>query len=749
MRFSLGDCLSAGFEFLIKKILLNFAGVFLWIGASLLNVAVKVGILNFSAWAPNTLYPLWVIVRQIISLFVVFAGLYLGFMYIIGREDTFGKYIGWLTLFALFVNFSYPLTRSVIDISNVISLNIYSSVVGTAPLDTNDIVGGNGAGSLIMSKIAISSLDNQAGSNDDGTQGGVQGVPGSLLAVAYTFYAAYILFLAAGMMIFRTAVLVFLTIASPILFVDSVIPLLGEQAGKLRKMYMEQLFVAPVFMIMFALTMKFLEVFRGGDFNTVLKSAGSASIQSFFTVFLMLIMLHIMLKVTKSVGGSMTEFAMKGMKAIGGTTLGLAAGGTALLGRRAIGGLAAKASESGWIKNNQDSFIGRRAYDLSNAAATSSFDFRNSKLMNSNLVAGGLKNAGLNLGKGSQTGFNQNEQAKVADRKARFGRIEQVYKEDGYGPDGKFHKAGEINEEGKVAANRFAATGGGAIFDRKAIIKGVKEVQEKQNTAEEEAAKKVAQEKPQNYIQADKTNKDAVLKSLQSQLDEATKTDPNREGATSRGLVEAIKNIQNTKNKEYDSIQKQVTSALEKIQNMDEKKAAIFKADLSDEVRAGVEAGGMAPRVITPGSRMAQSRALFGYPEPVRTQTEISNPTVTTNGSMPITQSETPYAPVTASGPNTTITNQTGAPVTPNEFPAYQRKATVNTPRDMTPEEIGSMKQTLDVHQESFAQSKRGKKLDEDDGGEEPPTLVPKNPKITPPPSPRSEAKEPEEEIHV
>jgi hypothetical protein len=130
-------CLNQAVTWLIKNTLLEIAGFFTWLTANMFNFAIKLGILGFAKWAPDSLYPIWTIVRQILSLIIVFIGLYLGLMYIIGKDQLFAKFFPWVILFALFVNFSYTLTRTAIDVSNVISLKIYASVVGPgAQLET-------------------------------------------------------------------------------------------------------------------------------------------------------------------------------------------------------------------------------------------------------------------------------------------------------------------------------------------------------------------------------------------------------------------------------------------------------------------------------------------------------------------------------------------------------------------------------------------------------------------------------------
>ena len=53
----------------------------------------------------------------------------------------------------------------------------------------------------------------------------------------------------------------FIIVASPLLFVDAVIPKLGEQAQRLRKIFFEQLTVSVVFMIMLYLSIAMTKVF--------------------------------------------------------------------------------------------------------------------------------------------------------------------------------------------------------------------------------------------------------------------------------------------------------------------------------------------------------------------------------------------------------------------------------------------------------------------------------------------------------
>ncbi len=462
------DCLDVGFTWFVKNILLQIAGFLLWVTANMFSYAIQIGVLNFSTWAPDSLYPIWLIVRQIVSLIIVFIGLYLGFMYILGRDEKFQKYIPWVIMFALFVNFSYPLTRTVIDISNVVSLNIYASTVGgnalQAGLSSND-----SAGAIIMSRLGLQGLIGSATGAENSTSvsmlNSLNSTPAALLAVCFVLYAAYIFLLVTGIFLMRTFVLVLLTVASPILLVDSVLPFLGERAKMLRKIFFEQLIVAPIFMVMLALTLKFLQIFSStgplsatGAVGGLAGSGGDITIKTFFNLIMMLVMLHVMIKVTKSTAGDVGNFASNAMGKVGGFGLGLAAGGTGLLARQGFGAIATKARDSKWVQNNQDSFLGRRAYNLSNSVANSTFDIRNTA------VAGKMTGLGMGMGMGAKMGYEGEAKKKTEEIAARAARIKTKYERDVI-KDGKvIARKGDIDKEGIEVKERFQQNQGGAVF---------------------------------------------------------------------------------------------------------------------------------------------------------------------------------------------------------------------------------------------------------------------------------------------
>jgi hypothetical protein len=279
--------------------------------------------------------------------------------------------------------------------------------------------------------------------------------------------------MATAILVTRTAVLVFVIIGSPLLFVDSVVPALGEQAKKLRGIFVDQLTVGPVFTILLAITLKFLDSLRqSGPLSSISTGINAASnatagrqdtVQIFFGLLLMIVALHLMLKITKSVAGKAGAMATDFMGKVGGmasgVAVGAATGGVGLLGRATVGSLAAKARDSKWMTNNQDSFLGRRAYNLSNSLASSSFDARNSSVAKAGFNKLGLSRG---MGSGQKGGYDADVTNKMNDRRARLGRI-QVTNDDG-----------TINKEGAAAKQRFYEKNkdlGGGKFGKEMVDK--------------------------------------------------------------------------------------------------------------------------------------------------------------------------------------------------------------------------------------------------------------------------------------
>lgn len=706
LNFKLSSCIDDLVTFIIKNTLLQLAGFLVWLTANMLNFAIQISILDFSKWAPSSLYPIWIIIRQIVSLVVVFAGLYLGFMYIIGREDTFGKYVGWLVIFAIFVNFSYPVTRALTDVSNIISLNVYASAVGNAPIEGS---GTATAGGLIMDRLGLNGLVASATASKTSFIGSIDSTPGALLAVAFVLYAAYVFFMATAIIATRTAVLVFLIVASPLLLVDSVIPKLGEVAMKMRKMFFEQLVVAPLFMIMLALTLKFMEVFQSPAVNgqpagplagTISSSAiaSSNSIQTFFGILMMLIMLHIMLKVTKSMAGEAGNYATNMMGKVGGFGLGLAAGGTGLLARGTVGQMALGARDSKWMDGMKDSKIGRGLYGLSNSLAQSTFDTRNIGMVSAGMKSAGLTGGfGMSMQQGSKKGFE-------TERKEREDKVLQF---------------GSNIRDDKTRASYFGKANNGFVYSKVDDAKlrlAQSETQQKKDAQLATLMSTTDPEKRKNLIDQALASKDNAMADKLRAGDSYLGVDNTKPDAA-KEKAELLKKMGLTDEKAKDLINKQDPFAdLQKahdatIKNMDlklgtmlrntdeEKKAYDVARTEIGKVKAAHEeqVKGLREATLSAYNGSGASPTTEGAPDQNSTQSAQSVSTPHPGGS-----DMSQVGPKTPSGPGGSNTAQYEAPE--YNIPTYQRNRTSNEGRELSETELNQIKGAF---ASSFAENMR------------------------------------------
>ncbi len=401
--FNLIDCADSLVTKFIQSTLIKYAQILLYFAAMTLNESIRFAIFDANGSVSHViteLYPVWQLIRQLVDYCVLFATLYLGAMYIMNIEagkQFIEKHVPWLILFALFVNFSYPATKAMKDVSNIISLKIYASTVGGEVL--NDRFG---AGNIIMSSLGLPSL---VGTVTD--SGGTLGSSGadilknttstipSLLVFVMIMFIAFIFIIIAFLMIMSSIVCVFIITVSPILLIQKIIPKLDNLASKIREEFFNALALPVVFTLMFFLTTQVITKLAP-SLPSSSGAGGPTLVVQIFNVVLMTISLWIMFKATKSVSGTFG----KTVEEWGGKAAGLAMMATPAMAMRATAGrlgagmLNSNTAIGGWIDKNRGTMLGDSFHKLGGGLATSTFDMRNAKGMRELGGMGGIKEMG-------------------------------------------------------------------------------------------------------------------------------------------------------------------------------------------------------------------------------------------------------------------------------------------------------------------------------------------------------------------
>lgn len=343
---------------IIKVTLINIGVVVLGMTSSVLDWVVKFAVADFAciigqssgtgdarvcnASGAGGIYPAWYVVKQMVTLFIIFAGFYLGFLYMSGsqRGDTFKRYLPFLLIYALLVNFSYPIARTAIDWTSSVSISIYENALGAK-------VGEVGAGIRLLQRLGVHkpvidlrtpNNQTQNTASNDAFAGATESTGTALLVLlvilATVFIFAYLVYI----FIVLIVVQIFGIIFSPILFVDKALPILGEYAEKFRAMFLKALATPLVFALGFYLVLFILDALNSSYQTAGLRATGA---QMMFFYILLLAILYAWVKTIPKAGEAIGITGSRVMTAAL-APVGLAGGLIGAVGRQTAGRLASR-----------------------------------------------------------------------------------------------------------------------------------------------------------------------------------------------------------------------------------------------------------------------------------------------------------------------------------------------------------------------------------------------------------------------
>ena len=222
---------AAPFIYAFKLILLGIFTLLGWVASVAVtlfewvikpeNIAGPNGLLNLPS-----VYQMWQFVRDFFNIFFIFVLLYIAFTTVFQIQKNFKKAILSLVLAALFVNFSYPIARVLIDVTNVpmyFFANQMMASNGKSP----------GEGGVFSTAMTASHIQGILIPSDIGilTAGKIDFAQ-YFVAIIYMFLFAVTLLVLAVMFVIRLVALVILVIFSSAGFVAFIVPGM-EKYGKM------------------------------------------------------------------------------------------------------------------------------------------------------------------------------------------------------------------------------------------------------------------------------------------------------------------------------------------------------------------------------------------------------------------------------------------------------------------------------------------------------------------------------------
>jgi hypothetical protein len=338
------------FDYVVKSFVLQISTLFLE------NYVDGAGVTKIGEDKPY-IYAAWTVIRDLGNIIAFFGAVYTGFRYIIGKDDLdFKKSVMKLVFYSLMVNFSFPIAKFLIDISNVVSLQIYYGITGYN-------AGGGELKNLIMQRIGVQSLVGEL-TTLTGKFGQFNSFTVLWLTIIYMFLTFGVFIYASLQIIIRAFILIACVIFSPIMFLNFAFPKITELHEKWRENFFGQLFFMPLLMIGFWLSFTLLSATTAYDVSTLSEVSDASTTDTLLPIInmsLAIIALIMGIKLSSAASGSVGKYASGvvggALKNVG---LGVVTGGGGALARMSIGRMGTAMASSKWANVGKENGVLRR-----------------------------------------------------------------------------------------------------------------------------------------------------------------------------------------------------------------------------------------------------------------------------------------------------------------------------------------------------------------------------------------------------
>jgi len=281
----------------IAEGILQIFGFILWGSAQLFDLIFKYSVVDIATHLKSgAITSTWKTTRDLANMFFIFILLFAAINFVLGKSSEGKKMVTGVLFIALVINFSLFFTRVVVDISNTFTIAIHNQILETTEQKT--------LSSAVAQSLKITTIFDLEAKNftTKNTESGLientqiqpfnifsQSVGGALILMlggsAFFFVTAFVLFSMAFLFLTRLVVIYFLMILSPLAFASSMLPGKNNQLTKWTASLMSQAVFAPIFMLLFYLTLQvatklninnttgIAAALAGGDFTVIMNFA--------------------------------------------------------------------------------------------------------------------------------------------------------------------------------------------------------------------------------------------------------------------------------------------------------------------------------------------------------------------------------------------------------------------------------------------------------------------------------------------
>ncbi|MFZ1719740.1 MAG: hypothetical protein WAU28_00130, partial [Candidatus Moraniibacteriota bacterium] len=262
----MGSYIGNAFMTVFKALLYGLLVFLAFIGSVAASAFLYVlDVSHFQAIMANpVVWEMWKIVRDFMNLFFIFV-LLLSAFYTIFQVDKYSykNVLSKVIFGALFVNFSFPIARAIIDVGNVMMYSFITDIFGmTGGGLTSGILGTAGLADILVPNGFDKTYE----------------LKFYLIAIVCLFMFVVSFLTLALMMLYRLVMLPILVMFSPIGFVAGAIPGMDGYAKQWWDKLIKNVFFGPIAVFMMMISVKFLNVW--GSSNAVKAGFSQAAVSS-------------------------------------------------------------------------------------------------------------------------------------------------------------------------------------------------------------------------------------------------------------------------------------------------------------------------------------------------------------------------------------------------------------------------------------------------------------------------------------
>lgn len=328
----------------MANMLLSVGSAFTYVGGTVFNFSIKYGIVEFAQFgnASGVLIG-WSVLRDVSNIALIFIFLAVGIATILGVQKYGAKsLLPKLIIVALLINFSLFATKFAIDTSHVLAASILNATGIQAECSTEVTTTGTGVEQVrencdinrglanqFLYHFNVQSIYDVDREDLERSLRGSSMILFGFLGFIFLVVVGIGLLSAAIMLLFRMGMLLILMIGSAVAFTAIILPNTEKYWNQWFTRLTKEVFVAPAMILMFAITLLFLDsvaaiMLPGGERPTFMAAIGTGQVEnvSIIVMFIITLILFLLsLKIAQDFGGFGGKIANKwAIQATGGAT---------------------------------------------------------------------------------------------------------------------------------------------------------------------------------------------------------------------------------------------------------------------------------------------------------------------------------------------------------------------------------------------------------------------------------------------